>query len=226
MKLFENNVIEERTISDAWNMALWATIRNGYDYKIESGSYIGQIRKQLENVMIIIDEPWTRPLAPIMPEGLGIPPTTDDDKIQSYFYEYLITDTKEDKEDYTYAQYISKQIDEVIDKLNKSKGNTNQSCMNIGDVESVYLNDPPCLRLIDFKVVDGKLNMTVFFRSWDCYSGFPENLGGLQLLKEYVLMHLNFPVEDGKIIAYSSGLHIYEMYFPVINQLHVNKIKL
>jgi thymidylate synthase len=159
-----------------------------------------------------------------MPEGSGIPPTTSDEKIQQYFYEYLVTDTKEDKEDYTYGWYAHKQIPRVIEILNKSHGNSNQGCITVGDTESIFLGDPPCLRVIDFKVVDGKLNMTVFFRSWDCFTGLPENLGGLQLLKEYLLMHLDFPVEDGKIIAYSSGLHLYEMYFPVVNTLNIDRV--
>lgn len=225
---FENNTnyIVARTIPDAWHDAIWCCIRNGYDYKIEQGSYVGQIRRQLDHIAIRITEPYIRPLAPMMPEGSGIPPTTDEEKIAKYCYEYLLTDTKEDKEDYTYGQYIEKQLPKVIDTLNVSKGNSNQACITIGDSESVLLNDPPCLRVIDFKVVKGKLNMSYFFRSWDGYSAFPENVGGLQLLKEYVLMHMDFPVEDGEIICYSSGFHIYEMYFDIVNQLNVDKIVL
>ncbi len=223
---FDNNqnYIVARTIEQAWYDAMWCCIRNGYDYKIERGSYVGQIRRQLDHVVIRIIEPWIRPLAPRLPEGLGIPPTTSDEKIEQYFYEYLLTDTKEDKEDYTYSTYIHKQIPVVIDILNKSHGNSNQACITVGDTQSIMLNDPPCLRVVDFKVVNGRLNMSVLFRSWDGYAALPENIGGLQLLKEYILMHLNFPVEDGEIICYSSGFHIYEMYFPIVNQLNVDKI--
>lgn len=215
--------VNERTIEDAWRMAMWQTARYGYSYKVEKGSYEGQIRKQLDQLTVYIEKPGTRPLAVSMPEGTGIPAPTSEEKIQSYFYEYLATDTKEDKEDYTYGQYISRQLPKVIELLNVSKGDTNQACMNIGDGDSVYLNDPPCLRVADFKVVDGRLNLSVFFRSWDLFAGFPENLGGLQLLKEYILMEMAFPVEDGSIIAYSSGAHIYEQYFPIVNTLNVHK---
>ena len=52
-----------------------------------------------------------------------------------------------------------------------------------------------------------------------------ENLGGLQLLKEMVLTFLDFDVEDGDLIAMSDGLHLYEMYFPVVNMLNVDKIE-
>lgn len=216
--------VNERTIDQAWRMTLWSCARYGYSYRVEKGSYEGQIRKQLNRLMVQIDEPYTRPLAVSMPENTGLPAPTSEEKIQTYFYDYLATDTRSEKEDYTYGQYIAPQLPVLIDLLNRSGGATNQACISIGDAESIRLNDPPCLRVVDFKVVDGKLTMSLFFRSWDIFVGFPENLGGLQLLKEYILMHLEFPVGDGPIIAYSSGAHIYEQYFPLVNLLNTHKI--
>lgn len=217
-------VVKERTIEQAWRMTLWTCARYGYSYKVEKGSYEGQLRKQLDHLVVVIDEPGIRPLAVSLPENTGIPAPTSEEKIQSYFFEYLATDTKEDKEDYTYGQYIAPQLPGVIELLNKSGGSTNQACISVGDKDSIKLNDPPCLRVIDFKVVEDKLAMSLFFRSWDIFVGFPENLGGLQLLKEYILMHLEFPVYDGSIIAYSSGAHIYEQYFPLVNLLNTHKL--
>ena len=78
--------------------------------------------------------------------------------------------------------------------------------------------EDPCLKVIDFKVVSRKLNMSVYFRSNDLFAGMPENLE-LQMLKEYLLLHLTFPITGGDIIYYSGGLHLYEMYFPIANQL-------
>jgi thymidylate synthase len=80
--------------------------------------------------------------------------------------------------------------------------------MTVGDKNSLYLEDPPCLRGIDTRIKDGKLNFVVYFRSWDLWNGFPANLGAIQLLKEY--MSENIGVEDGEIIAASKGLHIYD----------------
>ncbi|MEW5783683.1 MAG: thymidylate synthase [Bacillota bacterium] len=215
--------IQERTIEQAWRMTLWSCARYGYSYKVEKGSYEGQLRKQLNHLTVMIEEPYTRPLAVSLPENSGIPAPTSEEKIQSYFFEYLVTDTREDKEDYTYGQYMAPQLPFVIDLLNQSRGATNQACLSIGDPESIKLVDPPCLRVVDFKIVEGKLTMSAFFRSWDIFVAFPENLGGLQLLKEYILMHLRFPVQDGPIIAYSSGAHIYEQYFPIVNLLNAHK---
>jgi thymidylate synthase len=69
--------------------------------------------------------------------------------------------------------------------------------------------DPACLRLIDFRFDQShKLHMVVYFRSWDLWGGFPANLAGLQLLKEYVCDAIE--AEDGCIIASSKGLHLYD----------------
>lgn len=221
---FENNIIIDNTIEDAWRSAIWCCVRNGRDYVVEGGSYIGQIRRQLPYVVIDIQQPWTRPLAPRMPEGCGIPPTTTDEKIIDYFVNYIFGTEKSENEDYTYGQFINPQVNQCIRILNESNGNSNQSCITIGDGNSISLQSPPCLKVITFKVIEGKLQMSVVFRSWDLYAGFPENLGGLQILKEYVLSQLEFEVEDGNLVAYSDGLHLYEQYFGLVNVLSIDKI--
>jgi thymidylate synthase len=219
-----SNIIIARDLNNAWRDTLWRCAANGYDYKIKKGSYEGQIRRQLNSLVIVIEEPWTRPFNFYTPAG--IPSPTDSDKINKYFYDYLATDTKGKLEDYTYGEFIAPQIPKVVNLLNVSEGATNQACMNIGGEKNIDLLDPPCLRMVDFKVVNKTLEMSVFFRSWDLFIGLPENLGGLQLLKEYVLAQLLFEVDDGQIIAYSSGGHIYEQYFPIVNQMNIHQIEI
>lgn len=221
----DSQMIKADDINNAWRDLLWCCARKGYTTIVNKGSYEGQQRKQLDYVVVIIQTPYQRPLAPIMPEGTGIPSPTSESKIHKYFFDYLITD-KNDTEQYTYGHYIAPQINKIIDILNQSDGKTNQACITIGDKNSIKLIDPPCLKVIDFKIVHKWLEMHVYFRSWDIFAGFPENIGGLQLLKEYILMHLNlsYEISDGAIYAYSSGAHIYEQYFPLVNQLNVNDI--
>lgn len=222
--VFENNYIEGRTIEDVWRGAMWCCIRNGHTYRVEAGSYVGQLRKQLDYAVLRVVEPYTRPLSVHTPEGCGIPSPTSEDKIWNYFSSYIVGTDKSPNEDYTYGEFIAPQIPRAVELLNNSAGNTNQACIQIGNEKSIYLNDPPCLRVITFKIVNGLLQLSVFFRSWDLFTGLPENLGGLQLLKEYVLAQLTFPVEDGPIVAYSDGLHIYEQYFSLVNTLNIDKI--
>ena len=229
MAIFPENVIRERCIDNAWRSAMWCCIRNGYVYKVKKGSYEGQKRWQLPEAMIIIEEPWTRPLAVTIPENFGFAPPTSEKRINDYFEEYIIGEEKEETEDYTYGQYISRQWERAVNLLNISEGSTNQATITIGDSKSIFLDSPPCLRSISFKVLPEeipKLQMSVYFRSWDLFAGLPENLGGLQLLKEFVLLHLTFKVSDGPLVAYSDGLHIYEQYFELVNLLNADKIPL
>lgn len=65
-----------------------------------------------------------------------------------------------------------------------------------------------CLRGIDTWIDEGKLNFWVYFRSWDLWGGFPVNLGGIQLLKEYMASEIG--VEDGIMVVSCKDLHVYE----------------
>jgi thymidylate synthase len=62
--------------------------------------------------------------------------------------------------------------------------------------------------MIDTRISEGKLHFVVYFRSWDLWGGFPANLAGIQILKEYMAGEIG--VEDGELIAMSKGLHLYD----------------
>jgi thymidylate synthase len=119
-----------------------------------------------------------------------------------------MTSHKAKGEQYTYGQYLEKQIAEVIRMYREDGYNTNQAFMAVGDEESISLTDPPCLRMIDTRIRDNKLHFIVYFRSWDLWAGFPSNLAAIQLLKEYMANAIG--VDDGELIASSKGLHLYE----------------
>jgi len=119
-----------------------------------------------------------------------------------------MTAHKAEGEEYTYGQYLEKQIAEVIRMYKEDGHNTNQAFMAVGDANSLYQADPPCLRSIDTRIRYGKLHFCVYFRSWDLWAGFPSNLAGIQILKEYMAEEIG--VEDGEIIASSKGMHLYE----------------
>jgi hypothetical protein len=224
MIIFEANYVEGRRIDDAWRDVMWLCIKNGNDFVVKGGSYMGQIRRQLPFVTLRIKNPGERPLSPFMPPNF--PPPTSDEEIAKYFADYLMDDKLLPNEQYRYSSWIKPQLPYMIDLLKKSKGNTNQACISVGDSNSVKMADPPCLRKVSFNVVDSRLQMTVVFRSWDLVSGLPQNLGGLQLLKEYVLCELDeLLIKDGDLVAFSNGLHIYEQYFEIANCLNSDKIR-
>ena len=219
--------IEAFDLDDAWFQCLCAIIDKGHVYTIDRGSYKGQRRLEFDFVTIRVKKP-SHQIIPVIPEGMSIPAPTDMDYIQGYL-SYLLTGTKTNTEDYTYGERLVdakvrikdkkssliketplevNQIEEVI-KMYKTQGyGTNQATMEIGMPSDIKLEDPPCLRIIDTRIRYGKLHFVLYFRSWDLWGGFPSNLGGLQLVKQYMAEEIG--VEDGEIIAASKGLHLYE----------------
>ena len=199
------SVVEARDLSEAWFLCLRKTLTEGYEYKIERGSYAGQQRKELDFVVVRVGNPGTRPLIPDVPPG--VPRPTSMEYVESYL-PYLMTAHKAEGEQYTYGQYLEEQIPKVIKMYKEDGYNTNQAFMAVGDKESISLSDPPCLRAIDTRIRDDRLHFIVYFRSWDLWAGFPSNLAAIQLLKEYMASEIG--VDDGEIIASSKGLHLYE----------------
>lgn len=197
--------IEARDLSEAWFLCLRKTLTEGHDYKVERGSYKGQYRKELDFAAVQIMNPGARPLVPTTPQG--VPPPTSMDYIEEYL-PYLMTAHKRKGEQYTYGQYLEEQIPKVIEMYKNDGYDTNQGFMAVGGKESIALDDPPCLRAIDTRIRDNKLKFVVYFRSWDLWAGFPSNLAGIQLLKEYMASEIG--VEDGELFALSKGLHLYE----------------
>ena len=244
--------IEAKTISDAWFQLLWNIFDNSYKQAIQKGSFENeQYRLQYPGVSVYIEHP-DKDIVPIIPPALGIPSPTTMEYIEDYFANYLMDPELAENETYKYASRIQETIsDEIIcggntgclgTQLNhivrmlQMTPLTNQAVIEIAkpdDIVKCIGNDgkldPPCLRLIDFKVIPVKtlklshvayknvantnevinmvLTMSIYFRSWDLWAGFPSNLGGLELLKQYVAQEAG--LINGPMYAYSSGLHIY-----------------
>lgn len=221
-ELLEPIYIDAFDLDDAWFQCLSNIIDKGYIYTIDRGSYQGERRLEFDFITVRVRNPKHQ-IIPIIPEGMSIPPPTSMEYVSGDYLMYLMTDQKTKTEDYTYGQRINNfvvkigdkeilegtnQIKEVI-KMYKEKGEgTNQACIEIGMPSDIKLNDPPCLRLIDTRIRYGKLHFIIYFRSWDLWGGFPSNLGGIQLVKQYMAEQIG--VEDGEMILCSKGLHLYE----------------
>jgi thymidylate synthase len=196
-----------RDLPDAWFQCVYQILEKGRRYTIDRGSFKGQERLEFDYITVNIKFPGTRPLLPDIPPSLGIPNPVSNDYLEQYL-PYLMTSAKKEGEEYTYGQYLEPQIKEVIRMYREDGHGTNQAYMTVGDPETIYLKDPPCLRGIDTRIKDRRLHFIVYFRSWDLWNGFPANLGAIQLLKEYMAESIG--VEDGGIIATSKGLHLYD----------------
>ncbi len=221
--------IDAFDLDDAWFQALRAILEKGSVYTITRGSYKGARRLEFDYVVVRARKP-SHQIIPLIPEGMNIPAPTDMEYVQGYL-SYLLTGTKTETEDYTYGERLVdpkvrvrevvdgramlreiplqvNQIEEVIRMYKQDGHGTNQAVMEIGMPSDIGLVDPPCLRLIDTRVRDDKLHFFLYFRSWDLWGGFPSNLGGLQLVKQYMADMIG--VKDGEMIAASKGLHLYE----------------
>lgn len=198
--------IVARDLNEAWWLLLRKCLEVGYEYTITLGSHNeGKTRKEFDLAVIQITHPGTRPLSPTVPDGVA--PPTSDVYIEKDYLSYLLTAGKKEKEEYTYGEYLESQYLKCIRMYQKAGEATNQACMTIGDMHSIDLEDPPCLRVVDTRIRYGKLHWFVYFRSWDLWGGFPSNMGGLQLAKEMMAQDLG--VEDGELFAFSKGLHLY-----------------
>lgn len=217
--------IEAFDLDDAWFQCLARILEHGHVYRIDRGSYAGQRRLEFDCVTVRVKNP-AHQIIPIMPEGSSIPAPTDMNYIQQYL-SYLLTSCKTETEDYTYGERLvdpkfkgmplqCNQVEEVI-KIYKTQGfGTNQAIMEIGMPSDLKLADPPCLRIIDTRVRYGKLHFFLYFRSWDLWGGFPSNLGGLELVKQYMAGEIG--VDNGEIVAFSKGLHLYEYAWELAKQ--------
>jgi len=106
----------------------------------------------------------------------------------------------------------------------QTKGYANNHCyIQVGYPESNMAYDipykdeterqtSPCLRGIDTKIVEELgykfLLMNVYFRSWDLWGGWPENMGGMVRLMETICEMLG-DVRPGALSFASKGLHCY-----------------
>jgi thymidylate synthase len=176
-----------------------------HQYVIDRGSFEGHQRIEYDFVVVRIEYPGSRPMVPDVPAGIPVPTTQD--YIDGYI-PYLMTGERKEGEQYTYGEDLESQIPEVISMYVNGGANTNQAFMTVGNRSSIKLKDPQCLRMIDTRIQDGKLHFIVYFRSWDLWGGFPANLGGIQILKEYMASEIG--VGDGELIACSKGLHLYD----------------
>lgn len=251
-------LLNTKTISDAWFQLIYNILPEeglSYNQKIQRGSFENdQYRYQYPGVAIYIEQPW-KDMYPIIPEGLGIPSPSNKETVDTYFANYLMDPILSENEVYRYSSRIHEKIGEqgisqldAVIKMLKETPLTNQAIIEIGSAQD-YTRcigkdnkvDPPCLRLIDFKVIPtlvtktnqhlfdretnigdviNKLTVSVYFRSWDLWAGFPVNLGGIELLKQYVSLECG--IENGSMFAYSSGLHIYQ-YQEQIARIRMNK---
>ncbi len=232
-------MIHARDLDDAWHQALFALINgNGYVCRIDKGSYENtEYRLEFDHIVINVEKPGQRPIVPITAEF--VPPPTDVSWVKNIYLNKLVTDERGSGEDYTYgernvapAKFLEEiikspfelknefknlnQMIKVIENFTTKGYNSNQEVIQIASPLDLWKKDPPCLRKIFCRIRYGKLHFITDWRSWDLWAGFPSNLAGLQLVKEFMAEEIG--VEDGGMLADSQGLHLYSQYWSMAEQ--------
>jgi thymidylate synthase len=208
---------------DAWFKTLNQIWSEGETFKVGYGSEETETKKL--NLSIEITRPENRPL-------VSDKAPCDIKYVQGYALEYLWCGEKQD-ETYTYGSrlnYPVNQIEEAVKRYVEEQRDR-QVTMVIRFPEDIKKfrsgtterHEPPCLSLIDTEILDGKMHLTCYFRSWDAYAGLPANIAGLQLFNEAFVSEINergnLSLKTGKLIFHSKNCHIYERQFNLVREL-------
>ena len=208
---------------DGWFQALNRIWSEGDVFRVGYGSEETDTKKL--NLSIEITHPENRPL-------VSDKAPCDMKYVQWYALTYLWCGEKQD-ETYTYGSRLREpvnQIDEAVKRYAEERRDR-QVTMVIRLPEDIRKlraggkerHEPPCLSLIDTEILDGKMHLTCYFRSWDAYAGLPANIAGLQLFNEAFVSEINnrgdLELETGKLIFHSKNCHIYQRQYKLVQEL-------
>jgi thymidylate synthase len=207
---------------DAWFQALSQIWSEGDTFQVGYGSEITDTKKL--NLTIEIRHPETRPL-------VSDKAPCDIKYIQGYALEYLWCGEKQQDETYTYGSRLNHPVNQIEEAVKRyvQEQRDRQVTMVIRLPEDIQKSlhakrhEPPCLSLIDTEILEGKMHLTCYFRSWDAYAGLPANIAGLQFFNEAFVKEINsrgnLQLETGKLIFHSKNCHIYQRQFKLVEEL-------
>jgi hypothetical protein len=219
--------ITAQNLPDAWFQSLYSLVdyheetgqfKNSYLYTIQQGSNAGSRRLEFPYIMIEVENPLDEPILPYFPEGMNLPPVASMEYVYDYFTQYLMSPDVAINETYTYGSRICQEVHNDITQLDLLVSRladhpmSNQLILQIAEPNDIILTDPPCLRQIQFKVIEDRLDFHIVFRSNHLWNGFPVNMASLALLMKYTLLYVP-ELNAGKFVYFSGGLHLYEHDF-------------
>jgi thymidylate synthase len=216
-------MIQAFDIPDATDKALRAVWYDGEIFNVGYGSEETDTKKL--GLTIEIEAPWNRPI-------VHDKAPTDLKHIQEYAVTYLYANYKAGHP-YTYGSRLRDPIDQIGEICAKfARFINDRQCTatiripsDLKPVPGVKM-EPPCLTMLDFEILPDPsrdclaLNQYSYFRSWDCYAGLPENIGGLQLLNESMANDITEltgrNVQPGKLVLTSKNCHIYQRQYKAV----------
>lgn len=226
--------IKAFSIPDAWWQCINKIWNEGDIEYIEYGSEESEMRKL--SVCVEITNPSYRPL-------VDDKAPNDMSYCMDYAMRYLWGDLRKPDEHYTYGSRLRTPVDQIKIIMNRiiTQPKTRQLTLVIRRPEDIMTKaplidgkqildlegkpakwEPPCFTVLDFEVKDNIINTYGYFRSWDCYGGFPINVAGVQLFLEAMCTQIKYDSKQrfsvGKQIWACKNLHLYKRQFMMIEK--------
>jgi len=211
-------------IAQTWEASLLELYLHGCNLETEYDKP-GDPPSRDATMMLTIEDPLSEPMIHRdMPGGF--------EDLQEYVMEvtegikdHLVRDQKnpcDTRWEYTYHQRLFKyqypgmwkydQIEAICQKLAKSPYTRRAQAITWKVWEDNLCYDPACLQSVWCRILNGKLNMNIRFRSNDAYKAAFMNIFALVALQKLIVDRVNelgCPVEMGRYCHIADSYHIY-----------------
>ena len=205
--------IRGRTISDAWHRGLNLIWRNGQEIIDERGTKI----REILSLQVVVENPYVE----MIPKEYS----WNEERLEEYALQLLSADNP--GFEYTYGERLRgwsvgsdqrvDQIEQAIRRLKTSPSTRRATAVTwIPPVDEIK-DEVPCMIVDDFKLRDGCLNLSVFFRSHDFAGAYPANLYGLARVLEQVAKEVGS--RPGSISTTSASAHVYEHDWDYVEEM-------
>lgn len=202
--------IRGKSITDAWHRGLNLIWRQGGELVDERGTRI----KELLALQVVVENPYQEMIPPEY--------SWNKDRLEAYANQLLSSENP--GFEYTYGERLRNwkipgdqqdmapspvdQLEHIIRCLKGSPATRRATAVTWIPAVDNYKDEVPCMIVDDFKLRDGRLNLTVLFRSHDFAGAYPANLYGLARVLEVISAEVG--ASPGSISTTSASAHIYE----------------
>jgi len=196
--------IRARTISDAWHRGLSLIWRQGAEITDERGTKI----REILSLQVVVEDPYR--------EMIPTEYSWNEERLEEYARQLLSGNNP--GFEYTYGERLRAwhlpdtpsldQIEQVILRFKASANTRRATAVTWIAPVDAFKDEVPCMIVDDFKLRDGRLHLSIFFRSHDFAGAYPANLYGLARLLQYVSREIG--AKPGSISTTSASAHIYE----------------
>jgi thymidylate synthase len=209
--------IRAETISDAWRRGLNLIWRQGQEISDERGTRI----RELLSLLVVVEDPYK--------EMIPSEYSWNEERLEEYALQLLCRENP--GFEYTYGERLRgwsipgtmpvDQVEQAIRRLRDSSSTRRATAVTWIPPVDEFKDEVPCMIVDDFKLRDGRLNLSVFFRSHDFAGAYPANLYGLAKVLEHVSIKVG--ARPGSICTTSASAHIYEHDWEWVEEMITGK---